>query len=235
MKLNQHGKLYLIPVPLSDDGLHQLSVEIYTLVPRLTLFVAEKAKTARKWIKAISPDVDQSSIEVIGMDKHDPLSGIKNILNRVKDGQSVGLMSEAGCPGIADPGTLIVAAAHLENIEVVPVSGPSSILLALMASGLNGQLFSFEGYLPPQKPELKLALRSLESLSKKDGSTRIFIETPYRNTQILETALQTLHPNTHLCIAKDLGGRGNGSIAEQSAIGVRLKFLLYIRYPAYFY
>ena len=217
-------KLYLIPVPLSDNGTSHLSVGVFNILPHIKHIIAERAKTARKWIKQIVPDVDISGIEVYELEKHGQTPGIKAVLQKIKEGNPVGLMSEAGCPGVADPGAAVVAMAHQMHIEVVPLSGPSSILLALMSSGFNGQHFIFHGYLPVKKPALIQTLKQIEARSEREKSTQIFIETPYRNMQMFESLLQTLKPYTKLCIAIDINGPGewirSATVVEWSKMDV---------------
>lgn len=196
--------LWLIPVPLTDEGLAHIPAVVPEILANLRYIIAERAKTARRWIKKINPRVDLSTIEIFELNKHGEDQGLTAFLKKGAESGQIGLMSEAGCPGVADPGAEVVAIAHRLGMQVKPISGPSSILLALMASGMEGQHFSFKGYLPAKKPELKVALKQLENQSKKEKCTMIFIETPYRNGQVVESCLENLSPGTRLCIAKDL-------------------------------
>lgn len=198
------GKLYLIPVPLGEGGEDALPAYIRARLGRLQVFIAERARTARRFIKATLPESDISQLTFHEIDKRTEAAERVGFLQAALDGQDMGLLSEAGCPGVADPGALVVAAAHEQGVTVVPLVGPSSLLLALMASGMNGQHFQFHGYLPPKKPALAKQLKALEQRAMKEGSTQLFIETPYRNKSILETAIQQLSPHTRLCIAADL-------------------------------
>ena len=198
------GRLYLIPVPLSEGAVSSLSPDISSILTNLKYIVAERAKTARRWIKLICPDVHLPSIHIFELDKHGDNPKLEAFL-KSSDG-NVGFMSEAGCPGIADPGAHTVSIAHRLGWKVIPLVGPSSIVQGLMVSGFSGQHFSFIGYLPQQKPALKKALKDVENTSQRDKSTIIFIETPYRNQSLLETILQTLKPMTRLCIARDING-----------------------------
>ena len=167
-------------------------------------YIVENEKTARKSIKAVYPEKVQASLFLSTLNKHTDFSEHNEMINPCLQGINVGLMSEAGCPGVADPGAAIVKLAHEKGIQVVPLVGPSSILLAMMASGMNGQSFAFNGYLPIDKSEKKSTLKSYEKLSQDKNQSQIFIETPYRNNKLMEDLLQTLQPNTHLCIAADI-------------------------------
>jgi 16S rRNA (cytidine1402-2'-O)-methyltransferase len=197
-------KLYLIPTPLADDAPQLLPAVVLETVRTLDYFICEKAKTARKFIKTIDHPKPFSELFFEEIDGREPSLAPNFFLENIKKGRSIGLVSEAGCPGVADPGAEIVALAHQKKVEVVPLVGPSSILLALMASGMNGQKFCFHGYLSPKRPELATDLRRLETESQRQKQTQIFIETPYRNHQFIETALASLHDDTFFCIATDL-------------------------------
>lgn len=167
-------------------------------------YIVENEKTARKFIKSIHPEKVQSSLRLSALNKRTEVSEYNKMIEPCLHGLNVGLMSEAGCPGVADPGAVIVKIAHEKGIQVVPLVGPSSILLAMMGSGMNGQSFAFNGYLPIDKDEKKSAVRSFENLSASKNQSQIFIETPYRNNKLVEDLLQMLNPNTHLCIATDI-------------------------------
>src|SRR5690606_3832188 len=156
------------------------------------------------FIKSIDPDKAQSTLQLSALNKHTEATQFSGMLQPCIEGKNIGLMSEAGCPGIADPGAAIVKIAHEKGIQVVPLVGPSSILLAMIASGMNGQSFAFNGYLPIDKSEKKQALKNLEKLSNDKSQSQLFIETPYRNNKMLEDILQALQPSTHLCIAADI-------------------------------
>ena len=202
---NSKGKLYLIPITLGesnpDDVLPQT---IKRAVELIDCYIVENEKTARKFIKSIVPEKVQSSLVLSTLNKHTEVNEHKQMIQPCLEGINVGVMSEAGCPGVADPGADIVKLAHEKGIHVVPLVGPSSILLAMMGSGMNGQSFAFNGYLPIDKSEKKAALKNYEKLSNDKNQSQLFIETPYRNNKLIEDLLQTLHPNTHLCIAADL-------------------------------
>jgi len=197
-------KLYLIPCPLGPDSLQTLPEMVGTHIRELEVFIVERAKTARHFIKAMQPRLPISELKIFELDKHNSQAAHQAFQAALKTGKDIGVLSEAGCPGVADPGALIVKYAHQKGLQVIPLVGPSSILLALMASGLNGQNFAFRGYLPAKKPELANALRRLESTAKKQGQTQLFIEAPYRNLGVIETALRQLNANTPFCIAADL-------------------------------
>ncbi len=202
--MSQKGKLYLVPTPLGEGGIHAIPPYLLDLVKPIQFLIAERGKTARHFIKKILPEKVQSEITVFELNKRTAQSELDSFLKPANSGQDIALMSEAGCPGVADPGAEIVKRAHAQGIEVVPLVGPSSILLALMASGLNGQCFAFQGYLSPKKPDLQRQLKKYEQISSKLKQTQIFIETPYRNHSFLETALSSLNKNTRFCLATDL-------------------------------
>lgn len=199
------GKLYLIPTTLGevapDDVLPQT---VKRAIDFITDYVVENEKTARKFIKSINPEKVQANLRIHVLNKHTEVTEYNEMLKACLTGRNVGLMSEAGCPGVADPGAVIVKLAHEKGIQVVPLVGPSSILLALMGSGMNGQSFAFNGYLPIDKSEKKAALKNLERLSFEKGQAQLFIETPYRNNKLLEDILQSLQNSTRLCIATDI-------------------------------
>ena len=202
--MKAHGKLYLIPTPLGEDTLQTIPQYVVDILHQLDFFIAERAKTARHFIKTTAPVKPFSELHFSELNKHTTTAEISQMLQPAEAGNDMGLLSEAGCPGVADPGAAIVEMAHQKGITVIPLVGPSSILLALMGSGMNGQSFSFNGYLGVKKPDLAKDLKRLEQLATRHKQTQIFIETPYRNGQMLETALATLHPNTRFCIAVDL-------------------------------
>ncbi len=197
------GKLYLLPVPLGENAIHTIPTYVKEMIQTLDIFIVERAKTARHFIKALCPG-KSLDLNLLELNEHTPLEEITNFLDAAEKGKNMGLMSEAGCPGVADPGAAVVQLAHQKGIEVIPLVGPSSILLALMASGMNGQSFCFHGYLSAKKPELEKDLKRLEQLSIQFNQTQVFIEAPYRNRNVVETALKDLAPSTQFCIAVDL-------------------------------
>lgn len=199
------GKLYLIPTRLGDNPpLEVLPIAIKKVVENLDNYIVENEKTARRFIKRITPNKSQPSLKLKVLNKYTTESERGTYLNPCLEGISVGLLSEAGCPAIADPGADIVSLAHQMNIKVVPMVGPSSILLALMASGMNGQSFTFNGYLPIDKSERKSKIKTLEKISLEQNQAQLFIETPYRNMKMLDDLVRILHPETRLCVACDL-------------------------------
>lgn len=196
--------LYLIPTTLGEQSPPVIPDYAIQTAGRLKHFVVEKAKTARAALKAMSYPHPLQEAAMIELNERTEEGELEAFLKVLLEGHSVGVLSEAGCPGVADPGARAVAWAHRHGVPVVPLVGPSSILLALMASGLNGQSFCFHGYLPQQKTELAQRLRKLEQQSAAQNQTQIFIETPYRNEALLEILLTALRPTTQLCIAADL-------------------------------
>ena len=205
MKSTTLGKLYLIPITLGDnEPLDVLPITIKRTIDFIDDYIVENEKTARKFIKSIHPEKVQGSLRLSTLNKHTQIAEHNAMLQACLEGKNVGIMSESGCPGVADPGAVIVKIAHEKGIQVIPLVGPSSILLALMASGMNGQSFAFNGYLPIEKSEKKSVLKHLEKLASEKNQTQIFIETPYRNNKLLEDIIQALQPNTHLCIAADI-------------------------------
>ncbi|SKC04142.1 16S rRNA (cytidine1402-2'-O)-methyltransferase [Sphingobacterium nematocida] len=204
----EKGKLYLIPVPLAE-GAERSS---YTLlhqdvIAKVHEYVVENEKTARKFLKTAGLTVPQSELIIHDFGKHAREKIDYNIIfANVLKGKDIGLMSEAGCPGVADPGAEVVLEAHRRNIQVIPLVGPSSILLALMASGFNGQKFTFHGYLPIDKGERSKKIKDLEAQSFREKISQIFIETPFRNNQLLSELLKVCKPSTRICVAANLTG-----------------------------
>ena len=199
------GKLYLIPTTLGDTApLEVLPISVKKVIELVDDYIVENEKTARHFIKKISSGKSQPSLKINLLNKFTQESELPSFLNACEEGKPVGLLSEAGCPGIADPGADIVKIAHKQNIQVVPLVGPSSILLAMMASGMNGQNFAFNGYLPIDKSERRKALKDLERESFNKNSSQIFIETPYRNNKMLEEICLALSPDTNICVACDI-------------------------------
>lgn len=199
------GKLYLIPTTMgAANPMQVLPIQVKEIMEDLDIYIAENEKTARRHIKQLLPEKQQSILKFFSLNKFTEATEIPSFLNDCKEGKDVGLLSEAGCPGVADPGAEIVKIAHNEGIQVIPLVGPSSILLAMMGSGMTGQRFTFNGYLPIDKKERKKEIKDLERLSSEKQEAQIFIETPYRNNKLLEDFLQLLHPTTRLCVACDL-------------------------------
>jgi len=200
------GKLYLIPTTLgeTENPFDVLPQTIKRSIELLDYYIVENEKTARKFIKSICPEKVQATLHLSALNKHTQNSEYKEMIQDCVEGKNVGLMSEAGCPGVADPGAVIVKLAHEKGIQVVPLVGPSSILLAIMASGMNGQSFAFNGYIPIDANEKKATIKNLEKLSITKNQSQLFIETPYRNNKMLEDLLSALQPETYLCVATDI-------------------------------
>ena len=199
------ASLFLIPVTLGDTAISKaLPDNNKTVILSIKYFVVENIRTARRFLKKTEPGIDINALTFFTLNKHTSKESIASFLNPVAEGYSVGIISEAGCPAIADPGAEVVAIAQQKNIRVVPLVGPSSILLALMASGFNGQNFAFNGYLPVDNEQLIKSLKTLEQRIYSENQTQLFIETPYRNNKILDDILKTCKPSTKLCIAADI-------------------------------
>lgn len=197
--------LYLIPVLLGETAIDQV-IPNYNkeVVSELKFFIVENIRTARRFLKKCDPDIDIDSLTFYELNKHTEQKDIFDFLNPMKLGESIGVMSEAGCPGVADPGADVVAIAQQRGYKVMPLVGPSSMLMAIMASGFNGQSFAFEGYLPINSNERISKLKQLEARSYKENQTQLFIETPYRNQKLAEDILQHCKPQTLLCIATNI-------------------------------
>ncbi|MEQ6124850.1 SAM-dependent methyltransferase [Pseudotenacibaculum sp. MALMAid0570] len=199
------GKLYLIPTTLGEnEPLEVMPYSVRKMVELIDHYIVENEKTARRFIKKITPKKSQPSLVMMKLDKYADEMETRTYLDVCEQGISVGLLSEAGVPAVADPGATIVKLAHEKGIQVVPLVGPSSILMALMASGMNGQSFAFNGYLPIDKADRKKAIKELERLSKEKNQSQIFIETPYRNEKMFSDLKAALTPQTRLCIAVDI-------------------------------
>lgn len=203
------GRLYLVPAWLSEDSPPEAVVPAVALqrVRALEVFVVENAKSARRYLAACGHPRPLRELAMTELNEHTPKAETPAMLAPALDGRDIGLLSEAGIPAIADPGAALVAAAHEKGIAVVPLVGPSSIVLALAASGLEGQRFRFVGYLPPDSAARRSAIADLERRSARDRETQIFIETPYRNDALLADLLQTCKATTRLTVAADLTGK----------------------------
>jgi len=199
------GTLYLIPSSLGERDLSSVWPEGNRLVTlTLDAFIVENLRTARRFLRRAGYDKDFDTVNFFLLNKHTAPGELQSFLAPCKEGRSIGLLSEAGVPCIADPGQAIVAEAHQRNIPVKPLTGPSSIMLALMASGMNGQAFCFHGYLPIQQTGRSRKIKSLDKTAQQSGATQIFMETPYRNNALLKDLLAHAQPHTRLCIAADL-------------------------------
>lgn len=209
------GTLYLIPTPLGDTPLDLvLPEETRRIAARLTHFVVEHAKTARAFLKQVGTEVPLQQLDLAELNEHTRDNVLEALLAPLLAGHDVGLLSEAGCPAVADPGTDLVRLAHRHGIRVRPLVGPSSILLALMASGLVGQRFTFHGYLPAKAEERAKTLKELERRAEREDAAQVFIETPYRNDAMLETLLAACRDDTLVTVACDLSLAGE-SIATR--------------------
>ena len=199
------GKLYLLPTTLGEnEPLEVMPYSVKTMVELIDHYIVENEKSARRFIKKIAPKKSQPSLTIMKLDKYAEELETRTFLDVCEQGISVGLLSEAGVPAVADPGATIVKLAHEKGIKVVPLVGPSSILMALMASGMNGQNFAFNGYLPIDNSDKKKVIKELEKLSKEKNQSQIFIETPYRNEKMFTDLKSALTPATLLCIAVDI-------------------------------
>lgn len=200
------GELYLIPNTLGEVALFEvLPITVKKKIEEIDIYIVESEKSARRFIKAICPNKSQERIKLFTLNKFTESMEIPNFLIPcTEQKKSIGLISDAGCPAIADPGSEVVRLAHERNIKVIPIVGPSSILMAMMASGMNGQNFAFNGYLPIEKNKRKSKLKQLEKRSFDLKQAQAFIETPYRNQKLLEDLCSVLHSDTRICIACDL-------------------------------
>jgi len=200
----QFGKLFLVPVPISESNVNQ-TIPLYNIeiIKSLKKFIVEDAKTARKFLKLFNfPKIEEAELMILN--EHSKKNDLELLLNDLKNGHDVGLMSDAGCPGIADPGADLIKLAHEHLIEVVPLVGPSSIVLSIMASGFNGQNFAFVGYLPIDKLLKSKRLKELEELAYKKEQAQFFIETPYRNDRLFEDIITCLKPKTQVFVGKNI-------------------------------
>ncbi len=199
------GQVYLIPNTLGDTSISSvIPSETQILLTQIKHFIVEDIRTTRRFLKKVNKSINIDELTFYELNKRTTPQQKSNYLNAAKKGEDIGIISEAGVPGVADPGADIVAAAHQQGIKVVPLVGPSSILLSLMASGMNGQSFAFHGYLPIKGDERTKTLKKLESISTRENQTQMFIETPYRNNHMLNDIVSTCSPKTKLCIACDI-------------------------------
>lgn len=207
----------MIPVPISDgslsDNMPSGNIEI---IKGIKHYIVENIRTARRFLKKADPSIDISAITFYELNSHIPENEIFGYLRPLEEGSPIGLMSEAGCPGVADPGAVVVRLAQSKGLKVIPLVGPSSILLSLMASGLNGQKFSFQGYLPVEQSERDRTIRDLEQQSRRNDITQIFIETPYRNEKMMESLLKNLGGETLLCVASEVNSKEHEKIITKA-------------------
>jgi len=203
-----HGKLFLIPTVIADETQQAvIPASVTNTLKDIQHFLAEDVRTARRYLSSLKiyPSIEPLQFNVLNKDTR--ADDLHDLFGPIREGKDIGVLSESGCPGVADPGALAARYAHQHGIRVVPLTGPSSILLALMASGLTGQNFAFHGYLPIDAKESADAIRTFEKESRTKNQTQIFIETPYRNNTIITNLLKALHEDTLLCIAIDITGK----------------------------
>ncbi len=199
------GILYLVPTTLGETGTtHVIPADVAVIVKKIKYFIVENIRTARRYLRKLDPTIQIDDLIFFELNQHTNSSQTDEFLQPVIDGYDVGIISEAGCPGVADPGAEVVKKAHTKQIKVIPLVGPSSILLSLMASGMNGQNFAFIGYIPVKQLDRINAIRELEKRSGLEKQTQIFIEAPYRNGPLLTDLINTLGDQTRLCIACDI-------------------------------
>ncbi|MEI6679864.1 MAG: SAM-dependent methyltransferase [Mariniphaga sp.] len=199
------ANLYLIPTTLGESGTtHVIPSDVSAIVKKINYFIVENIRTARRYLRKLDPQADIDGLQFFELNQHTDSRIIEEYLNPIFEGFDVGIISEAGCPGVADPGAAVVKYAHIKQIQVIPLVGPSSILLALMASGMNGQNFAFIGYIPVKPAERVKAIKEIERRSGNEKQTQIFIEAPYRNMPLLNDLINTLNDQTRLCVACDL-------------------------------
>lgn len=203
--MSDQAKIYLIPIPIAEEALHTLSEQIRTATQEVTHYFVENVRTARRFLRSIHKEIVIDDLHFSEIDKREG-PDLSMLSQWIKEGRTIGIMSESGCPGIADPGAVIINRAHEMNVPIYPLTGPNSIVLALMASGMNGQSFAFNGYLPVKNPERSKQIKHFEQRSKAERQTQIFIETPYRNNQLLDDLLKNCVHHTKLCIAQDISG-----------------------------
>lgn len=228
------GKLYLIPTIISDETQQEvIPQQIKDVLPGIKHFLAEDLRTARRFLSSLKlyPTIEELNFQVLN--KETVAIDLPELMKPLEAGFNLGVISESGCPGVADPGALAVAYAHAHNFQVVPLVGPSSILLALMASGLNGQQFAFNGYLPVDAKEASKRIQELERESKVKNQTQIFIETPYRNNAVFNHLLKNLYPTTRLTIALDVTGK-NETITTKTVTAWKLNPIEWPKAPAVF-
>lgn len=200
----EKGKIYMIPTTLGDSTIDSvIPKDVQQIIIGTKYFIVENIKTTRRFLKKVERGIDIDELQFFVLNKHTSSVELESFLNPALEGSNMGVISEAGCPGIADPGSDIVSIAHSKNIKVVPLIGPSSILLALIASGMNGQNFCFNGYLPKER---NLRIKKIKELERQaiSGVTQIFMETPFRNSHLMEDLLKQCSPNTKLCLAADI-------------------------------
>ncbi len=201
----KYGRLILIPTLLGDGPVDEvMPANLGTLIGKISHFVVEDLRTARRFLKKVDREIDIDSLHFYTLNEHSQQEELPELIQPLLDGHDLGLMSEAGTPCVADPGSTLVSLAHQKNIRIIPLSGPSSITLALMASGFNGQNFAFHGYLPIDHKACATTIKKLEKDAFRNNQTQIFIEAPYRNMKVFDNVIESCHPETRLCIAANL-------------------------------
>lgn len=199
------AKLYLIPTTLGDTSIERvLPNDLKQIITDIRVFIVENLRTARRFLKKVNPAIVIDDLRFFELNEHTDRKELSRFLEPISEGLDIGIISEAGCPAIADPGADVVKLAHTKDIRVVPLVGPSSILLALMASGMSGQNFAFNGYLPVKNPEKAQQIKFLEKRMQTEGQTQIFIEAPYRNLHLFDDLVKNCEPQTMLCVAADI-------------------------------
>jgi len=201
------GVLYLIPIPIAENANSTIPDQVKSAIKNIRYFLTENPKTARRFLKSIDRDLKIERLHIESLDKRTQITELTNLMSPLISGENMGVISESGNPCIADPGSIAVNFAHSNAIKVIPLTGPSSILLALVASGFNGQNFTFNGYLPVLEPDLRKKLKSMEKLVWNFNQTQIFMETPYRNNKMLKVLMATLNTEIKLCVASDITGQ----------------------------
>lgn len=212
--MSHQGVLYLMPVPITAEGVHQIPTVVLDTARRIRHFIVEDEKTARRHLKLFGFEKIQEAVMYV-LNEHTASDETAGLLKPMLEGNDTALLSDAGCPGIADPGSSLVLLCHKRGIRVMPLPGPSSIVLSIMASGFNGQNFAFVGYLPVDRQERAGRLRQLENLATRSGQAQFFIETPYRSSQMMESALTALQPSTMLFVGCDIGAPGELVLSRQ--------------------
>ncbi len=209
------GELHLFPCPIAEETNHQFSDFLLNEIKSCRYFITERARTTRRWLSSLKFPVAIQELNILEMDKNNPGSQTDQMLAWLQEGKKLALLSEAGTPCIADPGNLYVMAAQREEYKVIPYVGPNSLLLALMASGLNGQRFTFHGYLPIKDDALRKKLNQLEKRVLQEKETQIWIETPYRNDRMLKALVKHLKPSIFLCVATEINGKEESIITKK--------------------
>lgn len=231
--MKSKGNLYLIPTIIAEGTEETISPSVIDVLREIRHFLAEDVRTARRYLSRLKIYDRMEALHFQVLNKDTSPKDIERLFAPVMEGHHLGVISESGCPGVADPGALAVAYAHQTGVRVVPLVGPSSLLLALMASGLNGQQFAFHGYLPVDRAELASTIKRLEKESQQKNQTQIFIETPYRNNQLFSGLLKNLVGTTRLCVAVDLTGK-NENICTKSISEWKKESISWPRLPAVF-